>query len=327
MSTVNDRNPCSEIFLPAQQLQRSAAGSGSQDADKEDRLWGTYAQAISKIRTRPCEFDLTILAELAPHLKKLSQLRSLYEKARDCGRLLFCGPPLRVHGALQVFGVQDVNGVLVVYHAYVYRRAVSYINDTKQQNTAREPLEFQHYEDAEEYACVSWPSELVWDSSESILHGILVEPGQRGESGVQFTAWIDDHVENVLRYTNEPTCEVLDDLMLDVAVWEPVRLELSTGYPSDKIILGHHCALCSAGITDNKCTFCEATFNLHKPPQWEHPVPQLAVAAFVRSGHTFHCDPIEARKAKHREWAVQGFVPDVPLEYRNYGKQQRSVEL
>jgi hypothetical protein len=307
---------------PWNQLKRGREGP-------DESPWGDYAGALIGLRSPGCtELSDDNISALAPHLawddvehiRNQGQLRRTY----------FIGPPLRVHGAVQVFCIDSaraddgVYGVPFIYHALVGRRPESFINHPDIKKTARK-LQYPYMEEAEDFACQHWPDEMVWDDCTSVLEGRLINPGPDYVKVAEFTAWSQGDFPDMLYGNYEPVCEIVDDSLLEVSLWEPSRMELTVGH---KPYLANFCALCGGGIDDGSCSFCDAKFNMPATsPSWPYALPRTIEMAYKRVNYDFKIEPIEARKAEHRKWAEPGFVPEIPIEFLSLGKQQRSIEL
>jgi hypothetical protein len=246
-------------------------------------------------------------------------------------RTYFAGPPLRVHGAVQIFAIDNpvseggiYHGTPVVYHAYVWRRPESYVNHPELKDRVRLHA-LPHLEEAENYACQNWPEEMVWDDAESVMHGELVHPGPDFRRVGCFTGWSRGVFPEMLAYDHEPTCEVLDDSITEISLWGPARAELACGRQP---FASYFCSLCGGGIKESKCTFCDGTFNMpHTAAPWPYALPRIVSLAYEQCGYKWTIPTVEARKAEHRVWAEPGYVPEIPIEFRHFGKQQRSIEL
>jgi hypothetical protein len=266
---------------------------------------------------------------LAPHLA-YADAAKIQRRGASGERTYFVGPPLRVHGAVQIYCIDATRfpdglyGSPIIYHAYVARRPESFVNHPDIKRTAR-ALTFDHLELAEEYACQHWGEELVWDDATSVMEGHLIKPGPDYVKVGTFTCWSRGEFPEMLAYDHEPVCEVIDDSILEISLWEPSRMELSVGRTP---FAAYFCELCGGGVNDGNCTFCDAHFNMPRTSApWPYALPRTAELAYKRVNYDFKIEPVEARKAEHRKWAEPGFVPQIPIEFLSHGKQQRSIEL
>jgi len=314
---MTSENPCERVSRKRTRCGRPA-----------DCPWGNYAQAIIAARDKmtPRRLTESFIEQLTPHLA-INDVRKIYQRGK-AERTYFVGPPLRVHGALQVFCIDSprhdgLYGVPMIYYAFATRRPESYVNHPNM--ILPQMRDYEHSELAEEFACANWPEELVWDDCKSVMCGFLIQPGPDFKRTAQFTCWSQGELLEMLAYDHEPTCEVIDDSLLEVAIWQPSMLELSVNHSS---FTANFCSLCGGGIVKKKCTFCEAVFNMpFTSAPWPYALPQLVAAAYKWVGFDFKIAPIEARKAEHRAWAQPGYTPAIPNEFLGFGKQQRIIEL
>lgn len=294
--------------------------------------WSIYAANILAIKQDHTPTLLRI-NDLAPHLPPDVIAKIYHRGVTKRLRTYFCGPPLKVHGALQVFCIDSrlaKSGLYsepIVYHAFVQRRPVSYINHPEIKAAALEP-EFEGYELAEEYACTHWPDDMTYDESSAVMVWHLV-PVLPTDGPMTVTAWLGDSYPEVLSDGSEPGCELLDDSLFEISAWEPVAHEMSAGHVKHA---GFACRHCGGGIVRRQecyyCLYCEAVSSLSPTtPNWPYALPRTAADTFENIGHKFLVPTLEARKAEHRTWAASNYLPVLPPEYKNYNKQRRSLEL
>lgn len=301
--------------------------------------WLRYADAIIKIRREPQVASVDLLQQLLAHIPG-PDLLDLRDRALK-RRIYVAGPPLRIHGANQIFclerirgsipGVEGLKNECLVYNAYVSRRKESFVKaDYTHQPGNRTAFEWQ--ETAEDFASVNWPEELVWDEGRCFLDGTIVKPGDEALPISTFTVMYNATWSDMERQANQrPLCDVRDSYVHTLAAWEPVQAEIRTGYENIRnspVIRAQFCALCGGSIAEHRCTFCQAIFPKNKTyNNFGTPLPTEAAVAYQKIGIEFLIDPVEARKAAYREWATPGFIPEIPAEFQEYDKQHRSVHL
>lgn len=290
--------------------------------------WREYVDAMvglaTLVVTKPSYANIE---RLAPHMSP-DEIEKIYRRGLT-ERTYFAGPPLRVHGALQIFCIDrarigNVYGEPTIYHAYVIRRPESFVNHPAIMRAA-ENVKFPWMEDAEDYACEHWPDEMIWDECKSVMAGYMVTPGPHCERVVEFIAWSAGQFPEMLAYDHEPVCEIIDDSLEEVSVWQPTCFEMSVGHLP---FVANFCTLCGGGVAGNRCSFCDCVFNMPTiSVQWPYALPRSAENALRIVDYEFKIEPVEARKAEHRKWAKPGYVPAIPTEFLALGKQYRSIDL
>lgn len=292
--------------------------------------WAKYCDAIVTIRRKSVPVEASIISALAPHISK-GVARDL-ERAGTIGRTYFAGPPIRVHGALQLFAIDRARGFSgrpYIYHAGTARRRESLARSPRKDDLLKRlnDPQFDYLELAEDYAATTWGDHLIWDESVSAIHGHLLVPGPDFITRRSFLAWSMAPYPTYFDFDWEPTCEILDDSLSDLQTWPPIMQEMTCG-GDDYEYQAFFCELCGGPVAEKQCQFCDAQFNAPLiQADWRVALPSLAAVVLQADGHKFTIDPVEARKAEHRIWAMPGYVPEIPAELRVLGKQQRSIRL
>jgi len=251
----------------------------------------------------------------APHLSPGDAV-TLLERAKH-GPVTFCGPPMRVRGALQIYEIRHTTETgsaiisgLRLRRLYAARRRISHQFTTTPRANFRE---WPNQEAAEDYAAQNWNESMIWDESRSVMRAYLVHPreGDRIERLVGgLVAHMTHPFPEVLQGDYKPECELLDERILAADHWFAACDEMLGRHQP---FAAFYCADCGGTIDDDKCSFCLAPFSKAAAVGrggWFSAMPyRLATLVEEATEHQFSVSPIESRKADYREWSTPNFIP------------------
>jgi hypothetical protein len=289
---------------------------------EQQQLLANYDRIRESPMLHPQPVDVRAVA---PYIGEL-ELGLSISRVQDTGAVVqLAGPPIHVHGALNIFRLRcNEYGQVILEYAFTTRRRVSYITDPPT------GLRFEHFageEQAENFAATRWGERMLWDEARAVLVFHVIRPhGSCIDTGV---AWVTAMYPTMFADCGEPASQLLDDVIYrckDVygMSWSPlVGCELAGHH---RVVPFFFCHLCGGGVGESCCGSCNTSYAatiLRGQSATDFPLPR----SLARRCPCAFEQPVELARIKEAEAWARG--ERVRLNYHEpvEGRRQRVIDI